>query len=354
MPPPPPYTRSFWCLSRSQEARGYPIGLISSYIGGTPDECWSSHEALASCPGGPTGSNAHMDMGDCWYSMITPLLRTPIFGAIWYQGETDTVPGGCSQDRSSRYNCTFPAMVHDWRSKFSQASLNATAVDFPFGVVQLAPWGQTGHDPDDGCGQGQSSSCQVAQLRWSQTASKGTLLGNAAIPRSFMAVTTDLADFSSPYGSIHPRHKIAVGTRLAFGARSVAYGKTGPDTYWTGPVHPAATVSRTNGDVQVQFRNCASGGIVLRETVGFEVEVDGVWMPAAAVRDPSLQARCAVGLDVTTESARAAAATRVRFNWDQVVCFANATKDGTGTGRCAVYSGGLPAPPFISNVTITH
>ena len=31
-----------------------------------------------------------MDWGDCYYSMITPLLRTPILGAIWYQGETDT------------------------------------------------------------------------------------------------------------------------------------------------------------------------------------------------------------------------------------------------------------------------
>ena len=296
-----------------------------------------------------------MDMGDCWYSMIAPLLRTPIFGAIWYQGETDTQPGGCSQDRSRRYNCTFPAMVRDWRDKFSQASLNATAADFPFGVVQLAPWGAVS-DPDDGCGQGERSSCQVAQLRWSQTASTGTLLDNAAIPRSFMAVTTDLADFSSPYGSIHPRHKIAVGARLAVGARAVAYGEVEPGTYWTGPIYPVASV--INGTVKVQFRNCASGGIVVRETVGFEVEVGGVWTPAPAVRDPWLQARCAVGLDVVTTSAasRVAAhlATRVRYNWDMVVCFANATKDGGGAGRCAVYSGDLPAPPFICNLTSAY
>ena len=44
---------------------------------------------------------------------------------------------------------------------------------------------------------------------------------------TFLAVTTDLADFDSPYGSIHPRHKIPVGDRLALGARSVAYKERG-------------------------------------------------------------------------------------------------------------------------------
>jgi len=66
---------------RVQAARKYPVGLISSYIGGTPDECWSSKEASKACPATPT-SAGHMDYGDCWYSMISPLLRTPILGAM--------------------------------------------------------------------------------------------------------------------------------------------------------------------------------------------------------------------------------------------------------------------------------
>jgi hypothetical protein len=36
-------------------------------------------------------TKAHMDWGDCWYSMITPLIRMPIKGTIWYQGETGSV-----------------------------------------------------------------------------------------------------------------------------------------------------------------------------------------------------------------------------------------------------------------------
>ena len=62
-----------------------PIGLVASYIGGTPVECWSSDEALTQCPS-TMHSKAHMDWGDCYYSMITPLLRMPIKGAIWCVG----------------------------------------------------------------------------------------------------------------------------------------------------------------------------------------------------------------------------------------------------------------------------
>ena len=42
-----------------QAARRYPIGLVSTYIGGTPDECWSSKEALSQCPQ-TTHSKAHV------------------------------------------------------------------------------------------------------------------------------------------------------------------------------------------------------------------------------------------------------------------------------------------------------
>ena len=35
-----------------------------------------------------------------------------------------------------RYNCTFPAMIDDWRLRFSAAS-GQTKPDFPFGFVQV-------------------------------------------------------------------------------------------------------------------------------------------------------------------------------------------------------------------------
>lgn len=347
---------------RLQESRGYPVGLIASYIGGTPDECWSSTDALAECPGS-SRSAVHMDWGDCWYSMITPLLRTPIEGTVWYQGETDTLPGGSPGhgERALNYNCTFPAMVRDWRAKFHAASEGATNPNFPFGFVQLAPWGAS-TDANNGCGQGSDLQCQVATLRWGQTADTGTALTNMQLPNTFMATATDLADFNSPYGSIHPRHKIEVGDRLAAAARAEVYNES--DQYWTGPVLPTAHVESGTGPsvLRVQFKNCAAAGMELRETVGFEIKVNGLWAPTPAIRDAQMQKSCAVDLTLpssngdggvetntaaqTVPPRRPSTLTDVRYNWYRVVCFANQTRDGAGAGRCAVYADGIPAPPF--------
>jgi hypothetical protein len=363
--------------------------------------------------------------------MITPLLRMPIKGAIWYQGETDTNAGGApagvgSHDRAQNYNCTLPAMVRDWRSKFHVASGGATAVDFPFGIVQLAPWSLGGgKDANNGCRDGDDHTCQVATLRWGQTANVGNLVANPALPRTFMAVSTDLADFSSPMGSIHPRHKIPVGDRLALGARAVAYSEEG--VYYTGPINPTAMLLGARGGmagdwrggttnrggmvgadgrggatkrgdppmrvVRVDFERCDAHGIELRETVGFEVSIGGKWSAVTALRNQTLQLVCALELDVSAALAApvpntSAAASVVagagagvivgasgsngeggqqtdgqrtdvqrtgsyslRYNWFRSTCFANETKGGLGAGRCAVYSGGLPAPPFRISIT---
>lgn len=36
-----------------------------------------------------------------------------------------------------KYNCSFPAMIDDWRMEFHQGSGGQTALDFPFGFVQV-------------------------------------------------------------------------------------------------------------------------------------------------------------------------------------------------------------------------
>jgi hypothetical protein len=76
------------------------------------------------------------DIPTGWNAKIYPLLRTGITAAVWYQGESNTgvaTPGADVR----QYNCSFQAMVTDWREKFSAATYGAISPHFPFGWVQL-------------------------------------------------------------------------------------------------------------------------------------------------------------------------------------------------------------------------
>ena len=65
-----------------------------------------------------------------WNAMIHPFLNVTIFGAIWYQGEANV--------GYTNYNCTFPAMIDDWRAKWHTSSYGNTDPMFPFGFVQVS------------------------------------------------------------------------------------------------------------------------------------------------------------------------------------------------------------------------
>ena len=63
--------------------------------------------------------------------MIHPFLKMTIYGAIWYQGESNS-------GAPDTYNCTFPAMIDDWRSKWFHGTDELTDPEFPFGFVQVS------------------------------------------------------------------------------------------------------------------------------------------------------------------------------------------------------------------------
>ena len=67
-------------------------------------------------------------------AMIHPFLNMTIYGAIWYQGEANAAA-------PFTYNCTFPAMVDDWRSKWFYGTDKLTDPEFPFGFVQVGHGG---------------------------------------------------------------------------------------------------------------------------------------------------------------------------------------------------------------------
>lgn len=105
--------------------------------------------------------------------MIVPLLRFPIRGAVWYQGEANS--GSAAE--ANRYACQMQAMIADWRQHWANSS------GFVFNLAQLAAW-KTGPS--------------VAVLRYSQLAS-------TTMPGVGMSVGVDLADPHSPCGDVHIR-----------------------------------------------------------------------------------------------------------------------------------------------------
>ncbi|XP_071115470.1 sialate O-acetylesterase-like [Haliotis cracherodii] len=226
-----------WLFGKTLNKKlGYPIGLIDTTWGGTPVEAWSSTDALAKCgldeqtyeakdldwlnmevdPENPL--NGPDAVSNLWNGMVFPLLNMTIYGAIWYQGEANMVTN------VHKYNCTFPAMIDDWRQKFHNASDGETDSLFPFGFVQLAANRPDSADPG------------FPEIRWHQTADYG-FVPNPRMKNVFMSVAMDLPDFASPYGSIHPRDKQDVVARLAVSGMSIAYNQQEEVTQGPLPAH---------------------------------------------------------------------------------------------------------------------
>ena len=184
-----------WLFARRvHRVANVPVGILNTNWGGSPIEFWSSKDAMDACapPRTPLAGTEY-NVSGAWNGMIHPLLHTSLRGVIWYQGEANTA-------EPTLYTCRFPAMIDDWRKQFNQP-------DMPFGFVQLASY--VG-GPD------------IADLRWAQTAGYG-YVPNDKMPNTFMSLGVDLGDRSSPYGSVHSRHKQEIGSRLGDAALSSIY-----------------------------------------------------------------------------------------------------------------------------------
>ncbi|XP_069572447.1 sialate O-acetylesterase isoform X1 [Brachyistius frenatus] len=306
-----------WLFGRYMyENLKYPIGLVESCWGGTPVEAWSSSRALQQCglentKDGPKDRNSVL-----WNAMIHPLLNMTIKGALWYQGEENV------DYHQDKYNCSFPAMIDDWRMAFHRGSGGQTALDFPFGFVQLCTYKEG--SPDDG----------FPNIRWHQTADTG-FVPNGRMKRTFMAVALDLPDETSPYGTIHPRDKQDVAHRLTLGARAVAYNEK--DVAFLGPF-PDQILS-THMYVNITYDQEVS---VTPSKDIFEICCSGIWAPCGPesfwVPAPVVQrSSTTVQLSVSCAPGEVAA---VRYAWRDWPCDFKA---------CPVYGAGgiLPAPPFI-------
>ncbi|KAF1436287.1 Sialate O-acetylesterase, partial [Spheniscus mendiculus] len=393
-----------WLLGRYlYEALRYPVGLVEAAWGGTPIEAWSSRRALWACglpedagrlaPEAPASGPAlcfapplspalSSDISPRWHlsgpqtpsvlwnAMIHPLLNMTLRGVAWYQGKLPPPSPAWSSPplsrraltgpsllgtgeanaflHTDRYNCTFPALIADWRWAFHVGSAGQTEPLLPFGFVQLSTYRR--QSPDD----------SFARLRWHQTADLG-VVPNARMPGTFMAVAMDLCDERSPYGrrvpggggaraqrrsyriptpapllflgSIHPRDKQNVAHRLHLGARAVAYGEKG--LVFQGPYPTRAVLEVSKGLLNLTY----SQELVCRrkDTRAFEVCCSPQpspcgWLPAPVVAVESRTVTLALaGCGMLVLG--------LRYAWAEWPCEYES---------CALYNTrGLPAPPFL-------
>lgn len=154
-------------------------------------------------------------------AMISPLVSYSIKGVIWYQGESNA-------DRPIEYREMFPALIRDWRTKWSQG-------DFPFLFVQLPNFMEAKDQP---------SESNWALLREAQ-------LKTLSLPRTGMAVTIDIGEWND----VHPLNKKDVGKRLALAAQKVAYGDD--RVVHSGPIYQSMRIE--GNKIIITFTNTGGG-----------------------------------------------------------------------------------------------
>lgn len=230
-----------------RESLKVPVGLIDSSIGGTPADAWTSRSALLSNAALKEIVETPWTRPSYLYnSMIAPLVPYGIRGAIWYQGESNA-------RRAYQYRELLSTMIKNWRDAWGEG-------DFPFLIVQLAPFGREDPKRTDPC---------WAELRESQVQVTRT------VPKTGIAVITDIGEELN----IHPVKKDPVGERLALAARAIAYDQ---QLVYSGPIYKS---SRIKGDKVIVSFDHIGGGLVAKdgELTGFTIcGEDRTFVPARA------------------------------------------------------------------------
>jgi sialate O-acetylesterase len=201
-----------------QKALNVPVGLISSNQGGTAAERWTSLAVLEKLP-----ESKGKDKGEAtlYNAMIAPLVPYAFKGVIWYQGESNA-------SRHDQYEKLLSAMIKNWRDDWKQG-------DFPFLIVQLAPFMKIEKEPTD---------TPWARLREAQRQV------SLKVPHTAQVVITDAGDEKD----IHPKPKEPVGARLALAALALVYGR---QVEHSGPAYDSLKVE---GDKAVlSFKHIVGG-----------------------------------------------------------------------------------------------
>lgn len=152
--------------------------------------------------------------------MIAPLIKYPIKGVIWYQGESNDYD-------ANLYRTLFPNLINDWRNKWKS--------ELPFYWVQLANFRASDRKPADS---------KWAAVREAQTMA-------LKLPKTGQAVIIDIGEEKD----IHPRNKQDVGKRLALHALKNEYGKS--NIVNSSPIYKS--IRKEGNKIIVTFDDIGSG-----------------------------------------------------------------------------------------------
>lgn len=252
-----------------QKSLDVPIGLISSNIGGTTAERWMSKESIDSNPE-IKDMTPTQGRNDLYNAMIAPLAPFGLKGAIWYQGESNA-------DRPYNYRHVLAGMIKSWRDTFGQG-------DFPFFIVELAPFTQIVKEPVD-----QEWAVVRESMQW--------VANN--VPKVDTVSIVDVGHESD----IHPPQKQPVGERLAQAARAMAYGDKGVPA---GPEYDSVTF---NGNQAIIKLKNVGGGLTTKagEVKGFTIAGEDKKFYNASAKIE--------GQTVVVTSDKVANPKAVRFGW---------------------------------------
>ena len=241
-----------------QEVLQVPVGLIHVSYGGSSMEAWMNQEMLKDFKEAkiPTkkedlAKDPNRVATTLFNGMLSPVIGYGIKGCIWYQGESN-------YERAGQYKELMKKMVSSWRGIWNQG-------DFPFYYCQIAPFNYAQFHPKDNKEEYNSAYLREAQLKASKE-----------IPNSGMAVLMDIGEENN----IHPIHKEAGGSRLAYLALTKTYGLSGFE--FESPEYKAMEIK--DNSVTVSFDK-APNGITAngKDVTGFEIAgADKVFYPAKA------------------------------------------------------------------------
>lgn len=226
-----------------------PVGLINANWGGTPAEVWTPAELVNNDPE-LKASAAKQQPYDWWpftpgatfNGMLAPITNFSIAGALWYQGEGNTIA-------PNTYGKLLTTMIDAWRKAWNK--------NIPFYYVQIAPFTY-------------GNNYIGSIIREQQT--KAMAHDNVG-----MVVVTDLVDDTT---DIHPKNKHDVGYRLANWALAETYHKSG--IVYKSPAYRGMEIQK---DKATLFFDNAPNGLMTKDkniTALYIAGADKIFYPATA------------------------------------------------------------------------